>query len=263
METQTASQVSRGPVTQAERIVSIDVLRGFAVLGILVMNIQSFSMIGAAYLNPTAYGDLTGANHAAWLLSHVLADRKFITIFSMLFGAGIVLMSSRREALGAGGAGVHYRRMGLLLLVGLLHGHLLWYGDILHAYALCGLAVFLFRRKRPVTLLVVGLASVSVASALSFFFHWSLNHWPAEAVEQSLAWWNPREADVASEVAALRGGWVEQLPQRTTTAIFFQTFLFAIEVAWRSGGLMLVGMALFKLGVFSAKRSLGFSSCTA
>ena len=255
METRTASQVSCGPVTQAERIVSIDVLRGFAVLGILVMNIQSFSMIGPAYLNPTAYGDLTGPNYAVWLLSHVLADRKFMTIFNMLFGAGIVLMSSRREAAGASRAGAHYRRMGLLLLVGLLHGHLLWYGDILHAYALCGLVAYLFRRRRPGTLIVVGLASVSVASALSFLFQWSVSHWPAEVVEKGMAWWAPQEADVASETAALRGGWVEQLPQRTTTALVFQTVVFAIDVAWRSGGLMLVGMGLFKLGFLSTKRS--------
>ena len=77
-----------GPVAKAERIDSLDVLRGFALLGILAMNIQSFSMIGAAYFNPTAYGDLSGANYWVWLLSHVLTDQKFMTIFSMLFGAG-------------------------------------------------------------------------------------------------------------------------------------------------------------------------------
>ncbi len=57
------AQVSgAGPVQVSERILSLDVLRGFAILGILIMNIQSFSMIGGAYLNPTAYGDLTGVN---------------------------------------------------------------------------------------------------------------------------------------------------------------------------------------------------------
>ena len=79
------------PVQVSERIISLDVLRGFAILGILVMNIQSFSMIGAAYLNPTAFGDLTGINRLVWQLSHMFADLKFVSIFSMLFGAGIVL----------------------------------------------------------------------------------------------------------------------------------------------------------------------------
>jgi uncharacterized protein len=99
------------PVAEKERIVSIDVLRGFALLGILPMNIQGFSMISAAYFNPTAYGDLHGANYWVWFLSHVLADEKFMTIFSMLFGAGILLMTGRIESKQRSSAPVHYRRM--------------------------------------------------------------------------------------------------------------------------------------------------------
>ena len=62
------------PLARSGRIASIDVLRGVAVLGILLMNIQSYSMIGAAYDNPTSFGDLRGANYWVWLLSHVFAD---------------------------------------------------------------------------------------------------------------------------------------------------------------------------------------------
>ena len=104
------------PTAPSERILSLDVLRGFAVLGILVMNIQSFAMIGPAYFNPTAWGDLTGLNQLVWLLSHLLADMKFMGIFSMLFGAGIILMSERMEARGRKPTGIHYRRMIILLL---------------------------------------------------------------------------------------------------------------------------------------------------
>ena len=89
---QAAASVLR-PVAQSARIDSIDVLRGFALLGILIMNVQVFAMPDAAYfINPTAYGDLEGANFYVWLGSRLLADQKFMTIFSMLFGAGIVLM---------------------------------------------------------------------------------------------------------------------------------------------------------------------------
>ncbi len=94
---------SAAPVTESERIGSIDVLRGFAVLGILVMNIQSFAMPFSAYFNPTAYGDLSGANYWVWFFSHLLADQKFMTLFSLLFGAGVVLMTQSHRGPGRTG----------------------------------------------------------------------------------------------------------------------------------------------------------------
>ena len=203
-----------GPVLQTERIDSLDVLRGFALLGILVMNIQAFAMIGAAYLNPTAYGDLTGANYWVWLLGHVLVDMKFMGMFSMMFGAGIVLMTSRREAATGKSAGLHYRRMGWLLLFGLLHAYLLWYGDILYTYALCGMLVYLFRRRRPTTLIIIGVATVAVSSAISIGFHFSMPYWPAEGIENMGGAWKPGPDLLAKELDAYRGGWLDQLPHR-------------------------------------------------
>ena len=116
------------------RPLSLDTLRGFALLGILVMNIMSFSMIFSAYFNPTNYGDLTGANYWVWFLSHTLFDQKFMTLFSMMFGAGVVLFTERAEAKGESPRRLHYRRMLWLILFGLTHGFLLWYGDILYVY---------------------------------------------------------------------------------------------------------------------------------
>ena len=80
-----------------QRIISLDVLRGVALAGILIMNIQSFSMPSAAYLNPTAFGDLSGINKWVWILSHILASGKFMSIFSILFGAGVYIFLSNRE----------------------------------------------------------------------------------------------------------------------------------------------------------------------
>jgi uncharacterized protein len=131
------SQASLAPTSGQERILSLDVLRGFAILGILIMNIQSFAMPGAAYLNPMAYGDMTGANRWAWILSHLLADQKFMTIFSILYGAGIVLVTERAESRTGKSAGLHYKRTFWLLVIGLIHAHIIWYGDILVPYALC------------------------------------------------------------------------------------------------------------------------------
>jgi len=243
------------PVAEKERIVSIDVLRGFALLGILPMNIQYFSMITAAYFNPTAYGDLHGANFVVWLLSHVLADEKFMTIFSMLFGAGILLMTSRVEATGRPSAALHYRRMGWLILLGLAHSYLLWSGDILYSYGMCGLVVYLCRKLRPRTLLVVGLLMMAMASvAMTSYGLWS-RHWsPAqlEAAREQL--WKPTPQMVAKENMAYRGNWTKEMSYRVPDSVQMETGFFLGFIFWRAGGLMLIGMALSKLGVFGAKR---------
>ena len=247
---------SAGPITARERIRSLDVLRGVALLGILPMNIQAFSMISAAYVNPTAYGDFHGANYWVWFLCHLLADEKFMTIFSMLFGAGIFLMSSHTEAAGKNPAALHFRRMGWLILFGLLHAYLLWYGDILVNYGLCGLLAYRYRKATPRKLMVYGIAFTAVASLLFFYTAWSIPHWPAhqrEAFTQQM--WQPTPAMTAEEVAAYRSGWLGEMRQRASDAavIEFQGFLFL--AFWRVEGLMLIGMALFKLGVFSARAS--------
>ena len=80
---------------------------------------------------------------------------------SLLFGAGIVVRTSRREATGESSGGVHYRRMGWLLLFGLLHAYGLWYGDILFTYALCGLVAWLFRRLPPWALIALAVVAVT------------------------------------------------------------------------------------------------------
>jgi uncharacterized protein len=243
------------PVTERERIVSIDVLRGFALLGILPMNIQYFSMISAAYQNPTAFGDLTGANYWVWLLSHIWADEKFMAIFSMLFGAGILLMTSRMEATGKPSARLHYRRMGWLILFGLAHAYLLWSGDILVTYGMCGLLVYLCRKLRPRTLLVLGLLTIAVASvSLTGYGLWS-RHWSPDQVKMAREQlWMPPPSRVVDEIAAYRGTWRAQMMFRVPDSVQMETVFFLVFTFWRVTGLMLAGMALFKLGVFSGQR---------
>ena len=242
------------PITEKERIVSIDVLRGFALLGILPMNIQYFSMIAAAYFNPTAYGSLNGANFGIWLLSHVLADEKFMTIFSMLFGAGILLMTSRVEASDRRPAPVHYRRMGWLTLFGLAHAYLLWSGDILFTYGLCGMVAYLCRKLRPGKLIIVGLMLLSIASAIVIAEGVWSRHWsPGQVQAATEQIWAPTPQMVAREVAAYRGSWTAQMKYRAADSLEMQTMYFVLFTFWRATGLMLIGMAMFKLGVFRAR----------
>ena len=246
------------PVAETARIDAIDVLRGFALLGILVMNVQSFAMPQAAYFNPTAYGDLEGANLWVWLAGRMFFDQKFMTLFSMLFGAGIVLMAGRAEARGGAGP-VHYRRMGWLLAIGLLHAHLLWYGDILFTYAVCGMVVYPLRHLSPGRLAVLGTTLLAIGSAPSVGAGMSLPYWPEEALSALTdEAWRPTPEVIEAELAVYRGGWLAQMPSRSGDALALQTILLIFWGLWRAGGLMLIGMALFKGDVFSARRSARF-----
>lgn len=246
------------PTRPGERIRSLDLLRGFALLGILLINIQFFSMISAAYLNPTTYGDLSGVNGWVYILSHVLADQKFMTLFTILYGAGVMLMTSRAEARGARSARIHYRRTFVLLVIGLLHAYLLWAGDVLVSYALCALVVFPFRKLSPRTLLTLGLSGVLITSVIFLFTGLSLGYIPPDAIAEMADNWKPPEELVQKEVTAYRSGWLKQMEERVDTALFLQTKGFLLWGLWRIGGLMLVGMALFKWGVVTAARSSRF-----
>ena len=245
-----------GPVTETERIVPMDVLRGFALLGILVMNIQSFAMVGYVYDNPTVYGDLNGANFLVWLLSHLLADQKFLSIFSMLFGAGIVLIWQKAESSGARPTRLHYRRVGWMILFGLLHAYLLWYGDILYTYGMCGLFVYLFRRSSPRTLVLSSLALATIGSliAIGLGLFWVPHLSPdikAELIEE----WQPSPQTINEELAAYRGSWIDQMSDRVPSALDIETSEFLRFYGWKASSLMLLGMALFKLGAFHARWS--------
>lgn len=242
------------PTAKGARIESLDVLRGFAVLGILVMNIQTFAMVSAAYMNPTAFGDLSGVNLAVWLSCHVFADQKFMSIFSMLFGAGIALMAGRSRVAGCSGAWLHYRRMFWLLLFGLAHAYLLWYGDILVTYALAGCVAFLLRKVPPGWLLGLGLGAVTVPFVLFSLCGLTVPFWPPDALNDLMRDWKPSIAEIQRELDVYRGGWLGQVADRAPDALMFQTLVFVIWTGWRAGGLMLIGMALLKWGVLSARR---------
>jgi uncharacterized protein len=247
------------PVGQPDRIAALDVLRGFALLGILVMNIQFFSMPGVAYMNPTAFGDLSGANLAVWFVSHVFFDQKFMTIFSLLFGAGIVLFTTRAEAKAHRAGWLHYKRMFWLLVIGLMHAHLIWPGDILVLYATCGAIVFLFRRLAAVPLIGIGVLTLAVGSIIWQVLGWSVQFWPPEAVATIIAEnWRPPLESLEKEIAIYQGGWLTQMQERVPTALAFETIYTLLWGLWRAGGLMLIGMAFYKLGIVTGERTPSF-----
>ncbi len=246
------------PVQLSERIRSLDVLRGFALLGILVMNIQSFGLIGAKYFNPMAIGEIRGSSYWVWWMSHVFFDSKFMAIFSMLFGAGIVLMWERANQSGRKFTWLHYRRMFWLLVFGLAHAHLLWYGDILFSYAICGMIVYWVCGWKARWLILSGLILLAIGSGNMLLAGMSVPHWPSEQLAEMTSDWAPPAQVVQQELATYRGSWLTQLPVRSELALEFETFLLAFWSFWRASGLMLIGMGLFKCGVFDLRRSTRF-----
>ncbi len=128
------------------RYITLDALRGFAVMGILAMNIVAFALPEWAYVAPRSYGGETAADMGAWLLSFIFIDGKMRGLFSLLFGASMMLIIERAEAKGESAAKVHYARMAWLLLFGFCHYLFIWWGDILFLYAAVGSIAFLFHR---------------------------------------------------------------------------------------------------------------------
>ncbi|WP_454831741.1 DUF418 domain-containing protein [Pseudoxanthomonas wuyuanensis] len=157
------------PVAPAERIGTLDVLRGFALLGILLMNIEGF--VGPLYetadgLNPR----LTGADRSADGLIYFFVQGKFFTLFSLLFGMGFAVMSQRAAAAGRPFAGIYWRRGLVLLAIGLAHALLIWSGDILVTYALMSFLLLAFRDASGRTLLVVAVLAFLAPLGLMMLF---------------------------------------------------------------------------------------------
>lgn len=276
------------PVGEHERVGSVDVLRGVAVLGILMMNITAFGLPSAAYVNPMMealephVGAFDGLTKGVWMGIHLLFDLKMMTIFSMLFGAGLVLQGERFGASGRRGfAGVYYRRLLWLFVIGMVHAYFIWYGDILVAYAICGLLLYPLRKLRAGWLIALGvvvtLAALPIWTGLGFALQF-LKSAAAEAqailekggalnAEQQgmLDGWRDAQADMnptseklSQEIATMRGSWLESFGQNAKQSLFMQTFLFGLMTLWRGLGAMLLGMGLMKLGVFAAARSMRF-----
>ncbi len=273
--------VPAAPVRAGERIESVDVMRGIAVLGILGINIYSFALPTAVLKNPPLAGGFTGADLATWIVTHMFFYHKFMPIFSMLFGGGLILLASRLESKGVSVRGIYYRRILLLLLFGLCHAYLLWIGDILYFYAFCGLFIYLFRRKSSRTLIITGvvlyLVVLPLQHGLGRMFEFMretadqaevtlaeggtldeaqrgiLEGW--RSVSQSL---QPTGEEIGEEIVIYRDGYAGIAAHRAQGLVWMHTVATIFYFLWRIGGLMLIGMGLMKAGFFSASRSTGF-----
>ncbi len=238
------------PVASADRYQSLDVLRGVAVLGIAMVNVQAFMMYYGALTYPPAHMDATGANAAAWLFTHVFFEQKFVTLFSALFGAGIILMVG--EAADASRK-IHFSRMRWLLFIGLIHGFVFWFGDILTPYAIVGMIAVAFRKMGVVKLLVWGLLLVLLSNGLMVAGLWSTSAMPG-ALDPAPFSTVPDAETLAMFTGAYQSGFLESRIYNAignAVALLSQLTLFGPRIL----GMMLIGMALFKSGFLLARWS--------
>lgn len=244
----------------SQRISHLDILRGFALLGILIMNISAFSMPASAYANPASFGNLEGLNLWVWALNHTFADSKFMTIFSMLFGAGICLFAENAEKKHGSATALHYQRNFYLMLFGLAHAYLLWFGDVLFTYAVCGFLVYWCRNLSVKWLLTLAFILVGFVSGYVWLIQMviDIGEMPQEALDGMAKQWLPGEERQLREVTAYLGSLSEQYHERAKAAYLVQVEMLFSYSLWRVSGTMLVGMALYKTGVLSGERTTGF-----
>lgn len=242
--------------TKPQRIALLDIVRGLAVLGILLMNIRLFSEPYAAYFNPKAYGSYEGLNALWFHFQFLFADQKFMAIFSMLFGASTAIICDGLVRRGDPVAYTFAKRNFGLLLIGAAHAYLLWHGDILVPYAICSFAPFLMRNVRWQLVAATGLALLLIGTALSYGGYQSLSAAP-EHIQQAMAaeMWQPTGAAIAVEVATFQSGWLDQLALRAALALSFETDTFAAWGFWRISGLMLLGLSLYRSGFLKGQLS--------
>ena len=274
--------VEVAPVSAAERISSVDVLRGTALLGIAIMNIIFSGLPMAADWNPKVSGGATGANLAAFFLQYVLFDGKFRGIFSIMFGASSYYLVSRAVNRGAGiqAAEVYYRRTLWLMLFGIIHAYLIWHGDILYPYALLGLVLFPLHRARPKWLLVAAGVCVLMMSGFQIMggfraqrtYRLAMEAEKATAAHKTLTdeqksaqtrwedmrkYVNPTKEDLKKEHEMYSGSYFNLVGKRAALVKEWHNAAFYMS-GWDMFTMMLVGIAFAKTGVLAAKRSTRF-----
>jgi len=268
------------PTGQRERILALDALRGVGVLGILLMNILAFGLPNA-YYDPTNAGGAEGANLYAWVATSMFVEGAFRGIFTLLFGAGVVIYTSRleRAGRGLGTADLYYRRTIWLMIFGIINAYLLlWYGDFLFMYGVAGLFLFVFRNLpvRKLLLFAVPLLCIQTIVGIGSYtdFHAlqveaeeahllqatgkELSQDQRKAIEyfvDRLAEEKPSPEDQAKEVEAIRASYASAFDENADSAWFMETEYLYRQGLWECLGMMLLGMALLKSGAFTAEWS--------
>lgn len=217
-----------GPIGKGQRITSLDTIRGIAMLGILPMNALSFGLEGAAYSNVSADGIQQPFDWVVGIATMLFVDQKAMALFSLLFGVGVVVFAERAKAKGRRVVWLSLWRFFLLGIVGAIHT-MLWDGDILLLYSICAPFVLLLKGLPAKVLLPLGVLSSLAGPITAPFVQAAANDGDYALGE----FWFVGEGEMSDEV-----------------------FLwFAGNAFGRALGLMLIGVALFRMGIVQGRRS--------
>ena len=202
--------------------------------------------------NPSLTPDFLHQENAFWFsVSNTIFFQKFITVFSALFGAGIVLMMGEDKQTSK--IAIHRRRMFWLLIIGMLHAYFLWYGDILVPYAITGFIIAAARKWNARTLVLIGTVLIILNYAIFYLQHWSFGFMsPEELAEINTEMWAPSIEALNLEISKYRESFFNRSLATAGDSLMFQviqTFLFGL----RTAGVMMVGMTLFKTGFFTLR----------
>ncbi len=285
------------PVAQAERIQTLDILRGVALLGILLMNIPYFSM--AERFSEVFQSDPSTLNFWVNAGITILFEGKMRALFSMIFGVGIILFMARKERNGPGSGGeahvsqaatgrvpvwnravgLFFRRMGWLVLFGLIDSHvLLWMGDILYYYGIIGMIAFWFRQMKP-TYLALGVPLVAIIGFVSStLFYQSVRDKRmaylavqtiqkqgqklTAAQQKTVKDWQeaqkqffPNKAEIAEHTRMMKSDDYFTVAKRYRKDVWEQQTIYLVLGLWDPLALMLLGMALYKWGFVTGQWS--------
>jgi uncharacterized protein len=210
----------------------------------------------SAYMYPSALFDYEGASRLAYLFTTVVFDLKMMGLFSMLFGAGVLLYANKRAESDRPPRALWFRRMFVLLAIGLLHAYLIWAGDILVPYALCGILLLWWMRNRTArTLLVSAILMLAIGAALAVvhWLTWASASEASRAAELELMM--PTREQATGHLALMLGSYVKFVAGSAPSTFMFETMFFVLFFLWRCGGMMLLGMSLYKSGFLEGRLS--------
>lgn len=254
-------QEPAAPVREEQRISSLDFIRGLAVMGILVANILAFGQPFFAYMMPGEFmvpsGDPDGV---MWAAQFVIIDGKMRGLFSVLFGAGLYLFLERAWARGAS-RWLQLQRLFWLAVFGLIHFLFIWRGDILFLYAVSGMVTLAFVKMKPTNQLILGVVVYSfVGLVFTGLLGWlyalanmdvSDDAGLAEVQAEMLASQGEQVADSLKEAEFVRSGDYLSLVNDTLTEHWWNPLATLLQAGPETIPLMLIGMALYRMGFFS------------